>query len=102
TDAELFPSEVAEPAMQLKLRALATGERTQGEIDLPGDVGGETTSMRRWELTAEPLRDAAGSVIGVTCAALDVTERRALERMQQEFISLVSHELRNPLASIKG
>ena len=102
TDADLFPPEIAEPAMELKRRALTTAERTVGEIDLPDETPGDASTMRRWELTAEPLRDPAGSVIGLTCAALDVTERRALERMQQEFISLVSHELRNPLASVKG
>lgn len=102
TDADLFPPDAAEAAMALKRRALETGERTEGELELPGDAAVETSLPRRWELTAEPLREAGGGVIGITCAALDVTERRALERMQQEFISLVSHELRNPLASVKG
>jgi PAS domain S-box-containing protein len=32
----------------------------------------------------------------------DVTERRAAERMKDEFISTVSHELRTPLTSISG
>jgi PAS domain S-box-containing protein len=102
TDAELFPPEIAEPAMALKRRALESGERVEGEIEVAvnGPDGGSAASQ--CALTAEPLRDATGAVIGITCAALDVTERRALERLQQEFISLVSHELRNPLASIKG
>jgi PAS domain S-box-containing protein len=32
----------------------------------------------------------------------DIRERRALERMQQEFISMIAHDLRMPLTSIKG
>jgi signal transduction histidine kinase len=32
----------------------------------------------------------------------DVSERRALERMQQEFISMVTHELKIPLTTIRG
>lgn len=32
----------------------------------------------------------------------DITERRASERLQREFLALASHELKNPLASIQG
>ncbi len=35
-------------------------------------------------------------------AVRDVTERRALERVKNEFVSTVSHELRTPLTSIAG
>jgi PAS domain S-box-containing protein len=102
TDDELFTPAIAGPAVDLKRRALETEQRVEGEIDLPDGDGSDQLPARRWHLTAEPLRDASGTLVGITCAILDVTERRALERLQQEFISLVSHELRNPLASIKG
>ncbi len=33
---------------------------------------------------------------------LDISERREVERIKQEFVSMVSHELRSPLTSVQG
>lgn len=43
-----------------------------------------------------------GVVVGYMGIALDISERKALEKMKNEFISVVSHELRTPLTSIHG
>ncbi len=32
----------------------------------------------------------------------DISDRRAQERMQRDFIAMITHELRNPLTSLKG
>lgn len=53
------------------------------------------------EYTRTPLRKD-GLVVGSVVIFNDVTERRKVERMKDEFISTVSHELRTPLTSIKG
>lgn len=42
-----------------------------------------------------------GEVTGALILAEDQTERLALERARQEFLSNVSHELRTPLSSVK-
>jgi PAS domain S-box-containing protein len=53
-------------------------------------------------LSLSPIVEEAGGVTGVSAIARDIAGRRALERLQQEFLAMVTHELRNPLASIKG
>jgi signal transduction histidine kinase len=52
------------------------------------------------EQNSESGRD--GKAVGVVVAFTDTTERRALDRMKDEFVSTVSHELRTPLTSIRG
>jgi PAS domain S-box-containing protein len=51
--------------------------------------------------TANPQLDD-GKPVGVVVAFQDVTERQALDRMKDEFISTVSHELRTPLTSLRA
>ena len=43
-----------------------------------------------------------GAPNGVVVTFRDISERRAVERMKDEFVSTVSHELRTPLTSIRG
>lgn len=53
-------------------------------------------------MTLSPIRDATNTVIGISMIATDISDRRAVERMKDEFISIISHELRTPLASLQG
>lgn len=63
--------------------------------------------LRRKDGSTVPV-EARGSVVdlpegrGRVIGARDISERRALERMEREFLAMVSHELRNPLASLLG
>jgi PAS domain S-box-containing protein len=51
-------------------------------------------------LSSSPIRRGAGTTQGVVCVAQDITERRNLERMKDEFIATLSHELRTPLTAV--
>jgi PAS domain S-box-containing protein len=53
------------------------------------------------EYIANPLVED-GLLSGMVVAFQDVSERRRLERMKDEFISTVSHELRTPLTSLRA
>jgi PAS domain S-box-containing protein len=53
------------------------------------------------EYSLTPIR-AQGRVSGSVLSFRDISQRYALDRMKDEFISTVSHELRTPLTSIRG
>jgi len=53
-------------------------------------------------LSVTEMTDEHGASIGYLGMGLDITERKRIERMRDEFISTVSHELRTPLTSIRG
>jgi signal transduction histidine kinase/DNA-binding response OmpR family regulator len=53
------------------------------------------------EFTMTPMA-ANGVATGSVLNFRDISQRNALDRMKDEFISTVSHELRTPLTSIRG
>jgi PAS domain S-box-containing protein len=52
--------------------------------------------------SAAPIRCQAGQVVGCVLVFRDVTERRAADRRKDEFLALLAHELRNPLAPLRN
>ena len=53
-------------------------------------------------INATPIRSADGEVESLVVTMQDLAALEELERSRTEFLSLVSHELRAPLTSIKG
>ena len=74
TDAELFKAEEAARLTEIKRRVLETGKRTREEVSV--SLNGD---LRYLDLTVEPYLGAAGEVLGITCAAIDVSDRKLLE-----------------------
>ncbi|MBN1399412.1 MAG: PAS domain-containing protein [Anaerolineae bacterium] len=54
------------------------------------------------EVHAFPVFDAQGEITEIIEYTLDITERKEAERLKDEFLSLVTHELRTPLHHIQG
>ncbi|MBY0228009.1 MAG: PAS domain S-box protein, partial [Gemmataceae bacterium] len=59
-------------------------------------------------LTVSPIRDADGKVVGASKTARDITARKQAEealreedRRKTEFLAVLAHELRNPLAPLR-
>jgi PAS domain S-box-containing protein len=60
-------------------------------------------------LTVSPVRNAEGKVVGASKVARDITQRiqaelvlRDIDRRKDEFLAILAHELRNPLAPIRN
>ncbi|MDP9082128.1 MAG: PAS domain S-box protein [Bacteroidota bacterium] len=53
-------------------------------------------------LTISPIKDNKGNVIGASKIARDITERKLDERRKNDFIGMVSHELKTPLTSLNA
>jgi PAS domain S-box-containing protein len=51
---------------------------------------------------AAPLRDAKGNIIGGVESFTDITQRKEFEKMKEELIANVTHELRTPITICKG
>lgn len=58
-------------------------------------------SGRVFEITAAPLHRPDGSRLVIEIAS-EVTEQKELERMKVDFINVVAHEMRTPLAAVIG
>ena len=68
----------------------------RGELELRRKDG----SLVPVEVLATAVRLPEGPVY--LSAVRDVSERRALERMQEDFLAMVGHDLRSPLTALKG
>ena len=57
---------------------------------------------KRLHSMVSPVRESTGALVAVVVVLRDFTEAHALAHRQEEFVAIVSHELRSPLTSIGG
>src|SRR5665811_939136 len=79
--------------------ALATGETVAGVELSVYQPGGDPLPVIG---SAAPLRADDGTIDAIVGVFQDVRPLKEAERMRDEFVSVVSHELRSPLTPIRG
>jgi two-component sensor histidine kinase/PAS domain-containing protein len=55
---------------------------------------------RYYDLLVDPLLDESGRVTGITCAAIEITERKLAEETRKLLIDELDHRVRNTLALV--
>ena len=73
----------------------------QGEtVSYERDIALQDGCVHSLSITYIPHIQQPNSIQGFFALTSDISDRKAIERMKDEFISVVSHELRTPLTSI--
>jgi PAS domain S-box-containing protein len=97
TDAELFSVDSGDTIQALKREALNSGHSTRAEVCFEEPQGA------RWhDLHVEPLRNDTGEIVGLTCASIDVTERKEGEAHLRLLLRELTHRSKNLLAVIQA
>jgi signal transduction histidine kinase/CheY-like chemotaxis protein len=104
-----LPEVVGQGFFELLDRVYATGEPFVGHalpVRLQREPNGPLEE-RYIDFVYQPIRDAGGAVSGIFVEGSDVTlrkqvedELRAANRQKDQFLAMLAHELRNPLAPI--
>ena len=88
------------------LARLSRGERIEHFETVRRAKSGRTLDI---SLTISPVLDDSGRIIGASKIARDITDRKHAEmereesnRRKDEFIAILAHELRNPLAPVRN
>jgi PAS domain S-box-containing protein len=97
TDEEILPPESRGPVVTLKREVMQEGQPADSETRV--DLG---STVRWYDIHMEPLRDPGGGIAGLTCAAVDITERKEGEAHLRLLMRELTHRSKNLLAVIQA
>lgn len=97
TDGDLLGEARAQSLTLLKRESLAASASRKGETEV------EEGGRKYWyDIQIEPLRDLSGTTVGLTGAAVDVTERKENEQHLRLLMRELTHRSKNLLAVIQA
>jgi two-component system sensor histidine kinase VicK len=94
----LIPPDLREEEAQI-LSRLSKGERVDHFETRRITKTGKLIDV---SLTISPVKDRDGHIIGLSKIARDITERKQEEQRKNDFVAMVSHELKTPLTALTG
>lgn len=75
-------------------KSLSSGERDSFETEIMND--------RYLEAVINPIKDDNNIMQGILLVIHDISERKKIERIKSDLVTNVSHELKTPIAIVKG
>lgn len=97
TDADIIPAESLQEIIACKQEVFETRQAKKCEVRI------QDGDHDRWfDLHIEPLRDLKGGIVGLTCAAVDITERKDHEAHLRILMRELTHRSKNLLAVIQA
>lgn len=95
---EVLHAELAAGSMLPCLMTLANGEPCLDVTYILNTKAGKIPVLS----SSAPLRDNSGTLIGSVEIIRDISSLKALEREREDFVSMLSHDLKNPITAIVG
>lgn len=83
------------------LARLTEGHRLEESFQASFSLGGDG-SERQFEARVTPLSPRRGQVGGRLVVLQDVTERRQVEKLREDLVNTLVHDLRNPLTVVRA
>lgn len=99
TKEEKSGKSLTEGASKEQLFSLAKTASLDGETDI--EVDGHEDTKRILRSSSAVIEDENGQTVGMVTVLNDVTKQKELDSMKDQFLSNVTHELRNPIGAIK-
>ena len=103
---EMVPDLAAQAVVAMR-RVVETGEPLLG-LEFVGETRARPGEPRHFVEHWYPVRDASGAVVAAGVVVQDVTDRhraevalREADARRDEFLAMLAHELRNPLAPLR-
>jgi len=99
TKEEKIGKPLTEGAKKEQLFSMAKSTSLSGETDI--EIDGQEDTKKILRSSSAVIEDENGQTVGMVMVLNDVTKQKELEEIKTEFISNVTHELRNPIGAIK-
>jgi PAS domain S-box-containing protein len=98
TTEELWPLQTNVLFRKTDEMVIESGQSQTYEVPITDHEG----KLHIFLTTKDPYRDSQGNIIGIIGISRDITNRKRVENLKNDFIATVSHELRTPLTAIMG